>query len=142
MPLRSGSDTRLTETFHSIVSHNLNKNIVVLNSQSRKKFRPKLAKPTPKCSVSVASSVAPTGKRQHTNQDSALVATQPPQPPLPLPRLIQNKKMKSSILDNYQSQFGTGQPITTANLGTSIKHPFLPPSQFHLMRNCSMQPEN
>ena len=45
------------------------------------------------------------------------------------------------ILEDYQGQFGTGQPITTGNVGASKQHPLGPPSSFDLMRNCTMRPE-
>ena len=45
--------------------------------------------------------------------------------------------MKSTILEDYKGQSGTGQPITTENLGASKQHTLDPPSQFDLMRNCA-----
>ena len=103
MLIYSGS-TRDISNVHSVVSRKLNKNTVVLDSKPKKKLRPKLAKLTPGGSdyVPVANSGVPTGKSDiDTNQDSVLAATWSPQPPLALSCLVQNKKMKASILEDY-----------------------------------------
>ena len=76
-----------------------------------------------------------------TNQEYLLIPPDPLNPPLLAARLVQGKKMKSVILGDYQGQFRTGQPITTEYLGTSKQHPLDPPSQFDLIRNCTMKPE-
>ena len=57
-------------------------------------------------------------------------------------RLVQNKKMKLGILDDYQEEFGTDfvGPIITTYLGTSQKS-LQPPSQFELMKSSTMKPE-
>ena len=47
--------------------------------------------------------------------------------------------MKSTILEDYQGQFGTGQPITTETVVTFKQHPLDPPLQFNLMRNCTIR---
>ena len=53
-----------------------------------------------------------------TSQDSALVLSQRHSLPVPLHRLIQNKNMKSTILVDYQKQFGTDKLVTTANVSS------------------------
>lgn len=82
---------------------------------------------TPKCPdyVPMASSFVSVSKRQIDSiHEPTLVAAQPLHPAPPVTRLVQNKQTRSSILVNDQSQFGTGQPITTASTGTSNHHPF------------------
>ena len=49
--------------------------------------------------------------------------------------------MKSTNLEDYQGQFGTGQPITTEHLGMSKQRPLDPPSKFDLMRNFKIWPK-
>ena len=104
---------RVTQTFHSVISRKLNVKIVVLDSELRKKLRPKLAKPKPDLeppdAIPLANNIFLATKRQlDTNQESPLIPPHPLNPPLPAARLVQSKKMKSTILEDYQGQFGTG----------------------------------
>ena len=66
------------------------------------------------------------------------------QPNRSCPRLITGTKMKNDTLQKYQDKFGADHPspITTTALGTSINHPFQPPSQYHLVKSSRMKPES
>ena len=113
--------------------------------QSQNNFKPNLVKPAHPNSLNAipaAHKVFLAIKRQlDASQDPTVLPSKPPNPPLPATHLVQNKKMKSIILEDYQDQFGTGQPITTVNLSTSKQHPFCPPSQVDLMRHCTTKQE-
>jgi len=59
-------------------------------------------------------------------------------------RLVTGKKMKTSILVDYQGKFGSGysEPITTQTTQGTLSCDFLrPPSQFHLVRSSRMKPD-
>ena len=58
--------------------------------------------------------------------------------------LIAGQKEKNAALDDYQSRFGSGPPITTTVLGTFSNphlHPLQPPSQYQLIKMCIMKPD-
>ena len=84
---------RDTQNIHPVICRKLNTNIVVLNSESSKKLRPKLAKPKPNLesqdAILLAKKVFLAAKRQlEANQNLPLISPQSLNPPLPAAHLV------------------------------------------------------
>ena len=58
-----------------------------------------------------------------------------------LPRLVSGPKQKDCILEKYQAQYGNGKSIFTSLQGKHQKLNLQPPSQYHLIKSCSMKPD-
>ena len=57
-----------------------------------------------------------------------------------LPRLVSGPKQKDNVLKKYQNQFGNGKVIVTYFQGKPLTLNLQPPSQYHLIKSCSMKP--
>ena len=147
--------SEIVESFHVTTSRQLNSRIVVPTAGKVSKARPRASRivvPTAGNVSEVRARVqklvalnheplaTPGPDRPRVLDPEAALANDHPQSPDKAPRLVKNAKMKNNILDDYQKEFGNGKPIVTSQLGTS-ENLLQPPSQYVLMRSCSMKPE-
>ena len=146
-----GSET--AESFHVTTSRQLNSRIVVPTTSNVSKARRRASRIVVPTAGNVSEVRARVQKLAVPNPeptpgpvsprvlDSQAASTHNhPHSPDKASRLVKSTKMKNSILDDYQKEFGSGKPVVTSQLGT-LENLLQPPSQYVLMRSCSMKPE-
>ena len=147
--------SEIVESFHVTTSRQLNSRIVVPTTGNVSKARSRASRivvPTAGNVSEVRARVqklvalnpeplaTPGPDRPRVLDSQAASTNNHPQSPDKASRLVKSTKMKNSILDDYQKEFGSGKPIVTSQLGT-LENSLQPPSQYVLMRSCSMKPE-
>ena len=129
--------SEFVESFHVTTSRQLNSRIVVPTAGNVSKVRARAQKPIV---VNPKPLAAPGPERLRVLDSQDALTLNHPQIPDKASRLVKSTKMKNSVLDDYQKEFGGDTPIVTSQLGTSNTS-LQPPSQHVLMKTCSMKPE-
>ena len=126
--------SEIVESFHVTTSRQLNSRIVVPTAGNVSKVRARASRTVVPTAGNVSEVrardqkpivlnpkplAAPGPERLRVLDSQDALTLNHPQIPDKAPRLVKSTKMKNSVLDDYQKEFGGDTPIVTSQLGTS-----------------------